>query len=84
MHVGYNNISEDELKQIVNAADIDKDGNINYNEFIAATLNTRMAITEESVRQVFEKLDTDNSGYLDPSELKEAIKDYQGDFKSDI
>ena len=74
--VGYNNISEDELKQIVNAADIDKDGNINYNEFIAATLNTRMAITEESVRDVFEKLDTDNSGYLDPSELKEAIKDY--------
>ena len=69
-------MSEDELKAIVNAADINKDGNINYNEFIAATLNSRMAITEESVRQVFEKLDKDNSGYLDAEELREAIKDY--------
>lgn len=43
-------MSEDELRAIVNAADIDKDGNINYNEFIAATLNSRMAITEENVR----------------------------------
>ena len=77
-------MSDEELKAIVNAADIDKDGNINYKEFIAATLNSRMAITEENVRQVFEKLDQDNSGFLDADELKDAIKDYQGDFKQDI
>ena len=44
-------------------------------EFIAATLETRGAIEDEQILAAFDKLDTDNSGYISKGDLCTILGD---------
>lgn len=77
--VGY---SESECKKMFDACDLDGSGKIRYTEFLAATLEAHGAISEERLAEAFDRLDSDDSGYISTENLQEILG---ADFpKSDI
>jgi len=50
--------------------DTDKNGAINFNEFISATLNNNISRDYERIVKAFEFFDLDNDGLIDENELK--------------
>lgn len=44
--------------------DLDGSGYIHYTEFLAATMETRGVIVEERLAEAFDRLDSDDSGYI--------------------
>ncbi|CDW76675.1 calcium-dependent protein [Stylonychia lemnae] len=66
-------LSEDELQSILRAVDTDKNGAINYTEFIAATLKSDVYLNNKNIQNAFEMLDKDGNGYIEEKELAEIV-----------
>lgn len=49
--------------------DIDHSGQIQYSEFLAATLEARGYLEEERIAEAFQTLDRDGSGFIDKDKL---------------
>jgi calcium-dependent protein kinase len=76
-------ISEAEIRQLMEAADMDGDGSIDYLEFISATMHMNRIEREDHLYTAFQFFDNDNSGYITMEELELAMKKYNmGDDKS--
>lgn len=69
-------ISETEVRQLMDAADVDGDGTIDYLEFITATMHMNRMEREDHLFTAFQFFDKDNSGYITKEELEQALKDY--------
>lgn len=65
--------SEEEVDEIMDSIDTDKNGAINFNEFISATLNSNICRDYERIYKAFSFFDLDNDGHIDTRELKEAL-----------
>lgn len=63
----------DELMEVLRAADTDNSGEINYTEFLAATMSAQTFLREEYLKTAFQMFDTDNSGTIDRSELRTLL-----------
>ncbi|KAL9261490.1 Calcium-dependent protein kinase 33-like protein [Drosera capensis] len=70
-------LSEGEIQQLMDAADVDKSGMIDYIEFITATMHQHRLEKEDNLFKVFLFFDKDNSGYITRDELKQAMAQYQ-------
>ena len=68
------NINENEIYELFNSIDVDKNGKIDYTEFIAATLQKKNYLNKERLYDAFCMFDKDNSGNITKSELMEALK----------
>ncbi|KAF5836831.1 kinase-like domain-containing protein [Dunaliella salina] len=63
-------IDESEMQDLFHASDIDGTGQIDYEQFIAAMLDSnRVARRKEAVRKSFEQLDRDGDGYITAADL---------------
>lgn len=75
--VGYRPIfgemTEVQVDQILNAADLDGNGSIDYNEWRTATLKFNSKISSSRVKEAFDFFDKDGSGSISTSELREAL-----------
>lgn len=60
---GYEN--KEKLIEILEGADADGSGDINYSEFIAATLDDQIYMREDYLKTAFNMFDTDGSGKID-------------------
>ncbi|KAI3495200.1 hypothetical protein L2E82_40269 [Cichorium intybus] len=69
-------LSEAEVKQLMEAADVDGNGTIDYIEFITATMHRHRLERDEHLYKAFCHFDTDNSGYITMDELEKAMKEY--------
>ncbi|GMH05742.1 hypothetical protein Nepgr_007582 [Nepenthes gracilis] len=69
-------LTELEVKQLMEAADVDGDGSIDYIEFITATMHRYRLETEEHLSRAFQYFDKDNSGFITSDELEVAMKEY--------
>lgn len=58
----------------MNAADVDGDGTIDYQEFLGATIHLSKLNKEEYLMKAFKHFDADNSGFITRSELIEGLK----------
>ncbi|RRT48162.1 hypothetical protein B296_00053279 [Ensete ventricosum] len=56
------NISESEVRQLMEAADVDGNGSIDYIEFITATMHMNRMEKEDHLYRAFEYFDEDKSG----------------------
>ena len=65
---------EEELETILRAVDTDKNGAINYTEFIAATLEAKVCTDQAKIRHAFDQLDLDGDGFIEEKELAELVK----------
>jgi calcium-dependent protein kinase len=69
-------LSETEVKQLMEAADVDGNGTIDYVEFITATMHRHKLERDEHLFKAFLHFDKDNSGFITRDELKGAMKEY--------
>ncbi|XP_051133636.1 calcium-dependent protein kinase-like [Andrographis paniculata] len=69
-------LSEAEVKQLMEAADVDGNGAIDYIEFITATMHRHRLERDEHLFKAFQYFDKDNSGYITMDELETAMKEY--------
>jgi len=67
---GYNNQYVEFLFQSV---DLDGTGTIKYTEFLAATIESTGLVTEERVAEAFDRLDSDDSGFISFQNLREIL-----------
>jgi calcium-dependent protein kinase len=65
--------TDEEIDAIMESMDTDKNGAINFNEFISATLNSNISKDYERIVKAFEFFDLDNDGLIDENELKNAL-----------
>ena len=57
------------LLEIMKSADTDGSGEINYTEFIAATIDQTIFLREDYLRTAFDMFDKDGSGRIDNDEV---------------
>ncbi|XP_010269425.1 PREDICTED: calcium-dependent protein kinase 2-like isoform X2 [Nelumbo nucifera] len=69
-------LSEYEVKQLMEAADADGNGTIDYDEFITATMHMNRMDREEHLYTAFQYFDKDNSGYITTVELDQALREF--------
>ena len=71
-------ISKDEIHKIFKTLDINKNGNIDYTDFLASVINKKKILNEKEkeIQICFNCFDRDKSGKIKPFELKEI---FQGD-----
>jgi calcium-dependent protein kinase len=62
--------SSEDLENLMEFIDIDKNGYIEYQEFISATISKEKLITEENLKRSFDMFDKDQNGKITPLELK--------------
>ena len=67
-------MSEEEINQIFERIDFNHDGEINYSEFLAVTVDRRKAITESNLTFAFHHFDVGNSGYITETNLEECFR----------
>lgn len=65
--------SEEELEFIFSKVDMIGNGIIQYTEFLAATLEALGMIEEERLAEAFDRLDSDDSGYISSDNLNELF-----------
>jgi len=66
-------ISKDELDKVLEQIDNDKNGKLNYSEFLLASLNIKEFLNHNRVRKIFQSYDTENSGFIDLYSVKLAL-----------
>ena len=74
LHAGfakYMNIdlSIEELEDLMNKADVDRSGYVDYSEFITVASNRNKILSTANLRRAFEAFDTDRSGSITKEEI---------------
>ncbi|KAK8504833.1 hypothetical protein V6N13_056164 [Hibiscus sabdariffa] len=65
-----------EVKQLMEAADADGNGTIDYDEFITATMHMNRMDREDHLYRAFQHFDKDNSGYITTEELEQGLREH--------
>ncbi|KAH7544391.1 hypothetical protein ACOSP7_030385 [Xanthoceras sorbifolium] len=69
-------LTEAEVQQLMEAADVDGNGTIDYIEFITATMHRHKLERDEHLYKAFQHFDKDSSGFITVDELETAMKEY--------
>ncbi|KAG5396675.1 hypothetical protein IGI04_018489 [Brassica rapa subsp. trilocularis] len=67
------NLSLSEAKQLMEAADVDGNGRIDLCEYISATTETNVLVTDENLHKAFQFFDKDGSGYITKDNLMKHV-----------
>ncbi|KAK4371731.1 hypothetical protein RND71_007115 [Anisodus tanguticus] len=70
------NLKDSEITSLMQAADIDNSGTIDYGEFIAAMLHLNKIHKEDHMYAAFLYFDQDGSGYITKDELQQACEKF--------
>ncbi|KAJ7531292.1 hypothetical protein O6H91_14G039300 [Diphasiastrum complanatum] len=77
-HTGFQ-FSEEEIKHLMDSADSNKNGTLDYQEFAALVIHVeKMYDDDDHLQKAFTYLDKDGNGFIDKQELVEAIQDDLG------
>ncbi|CAG9310554.1 unnamed protein product [Blepharisma stoltei] len=71
----YPNLSKMNIQEILENCDVDNNGFIDYNEFLAATLNWQKTLSHERLEAAFKAFDSDQSGSITVKEIKSFLGD---------
>mmetsp|Transcript_24682 Transcript_24682/g.53878 ORF Transcript_24682/g.53878 Transcript_24682/m.53878 type:complete len:930 (+) Transcript_24682:237-3026(+) len=77
LHAKGINLPEKQTKALLDRADLNRDGVIDYEEFLAATVHHLRLEKEELLWRAFKEFDKDGSGFITEDELAQALA-YQG------
>ena len=77
-------IKEEDIIKLFNDMDTDKNGLINYTEFIAALMDYEKNIKKEHLIECFQNYDEDNSGKIDFNEFCKILKPQNEEEKKEL
>ncbi|CAG9331882.1 unnamed protein product [Blepharisma stoltei] len=63
----------DETESIISSMDVNKNGTIDYTEFLASTLDRSIYLQQEKLENAFHLFDRNNTGMISISDLKEIL-----------
>ena len=66
--------SGDKIYNMLKAADTDGSGEIDYTEFLAATIDPKIFMREDYLKTAFRMFDKDGSGKIDAQEIAVFLK----------
>ncbi|KAI3512028.1 hypothetical protein L1887_19191 [Cichorium endivia] len=69
-------LKDSEIVHLMEAADIDNSGTIDYGEFVAAMLHINKVHKEDHMYAAFSYFDKDGSGYITADELQQACEQF--------
>lgn len=69
------NMPDPDLEILMEAADVDGDGALNYGEFVAVSVHLRKMANDEHLHKAFSFFDQNKSGYIEIDELRHALSD---------
>ena len=61
------------IEQIFKSIDTDNSGNIEYTEFISASIEKNIYLNEEKLKDAFKLFDADNSGKISRAEIEKVL-----------
>ena len=65
---------KENIEKIMENIDFDKNGEINYSEFLAATIDRKYFESKETIRTIFNHFDTKKEGVITSDSLRRAFK----------
>lgn len=68
-------VPETDLQILMEVGDADRDGYLDYGEFVAITVHLRKMGNDEHLRKAFEFFDQNQSGHIEIDELRDALAD---------
>ena len=77
-------INADDVVNMFNEMDIDKNGLVNYTEFVSALMDYRKMIKKEQLLECFKSYDTDGSGKVSFEEFCDMIKPQNDEEKKEL
>ncbi|CAM9788263.1 unnamed protein product, partial [Ascophyllum nodosum] len=66
-------VGGEEVDRVFGAVDMDNSGLLHYMEFLAATVEARGYIEEENLKEAFERLDVDSTGFISRDNLRAVL-----------
>lgn len=72
---GGQNVPEADLQILMEAADVDGDGTLNYGEFVAVSVHLKKMGNDEHLHKAFSFFDRNQSGFIEIEELRNALND---------
>nr|BCU41349.1 calcium-dependent protein kinase [Gentiana scabra] len=76
LHKLGHQMAEADLQILMDAGDVDKDGYLNYGEFVAISVHLKkMGDDDEQLQNAFQFFDRNKSGYIEIEELRDALAD---------
>ncbi|KAI7740206.1 hypothetical protein M8C21_031120 [Ambrosia artemisiifolia] len=76
-------IADADLQILMEAGDVDKDGFLNYGEFVAISVHLRKMGNDDHLKDAFDFFDKNQSGYIEIDELREALADEDDEANSE-
>ncbi|XP_078149323.1 calcium-dependent protein kinase 10-like [Carex rostrata] len=77
-------LTESEIELLMEAADVDGNGFLDYGEFVAISIHLQRISIDEHLRRAFIFFDKDESGYIELDELADALADDSGHTDSEV
>lgn len=77
-------LAEPEMKMLMEVADVDGNGVLDYGEFVAVTIHLQRMENDEHFRRAFMFFDKNESGFIELDELRVALSDEAGETDSDV
>ena len=66
-------VTQEQIENLIKTMDFDKDGKVNYEEFIRICIPKEKLFTEQNLENAFNLFDKDKNGFITPSEIIDII-----------
>ncbi|KAK1281621.1 Calcium-dependent protein kinase 32 [Acorus calamus] len=77
MKIGQN-VPDADVQMLMEAADVDGNGTLDYGEFVAVSIHLRKMGNDEHLHKAFAYFDQNRSGYIEIEELRDCLSDDLG------
>ncbi|KAH6818779.1 calcium-dependent protein kinase 32 [Perilla frutescens var. frutescens] len=75
LHKLGHQIPETDIQFLMEAGDVDKDGYLDYGEFVAISVHLRKMGSDDHLRKAFDFFDKNETGYIEIEELRDSLTD---------
>ncbi|KAJ6814695.1 calcium-dependent protein kinase 20-like isoform X1 [Iris pallida] len=84
LHKLGHHIADVDAKILMDAADVDGNGTLDYGEFVAVSIHIKKMGNDDHLRKAFAYFDQNKSGYIEIDELRESLTDELGQNDEDV
>ncbi|KAL2320779.1 hypothetical protein Fmac_029748 [Flemingia macrophylla] len=75
LHKLGHQVPDADLQILMEAGDVDRDGHLDYGEFVAISVHLRKMGNDDHLRKAFQFFDKNQSGHIEIEELRDALCD---------